>query len=74
MNVDVDRMVTQASKAYRALKKAVFLDKHLRLTTKRNIVLFVLLYGMECWVSLRKQEKKLDTFHHRWYLGHSNKQ
>ena len=59
----------------------VFLDKHLKLTTKRKIynacVLSVLLYGAECWVLLRKQEKKLNTFHHRLsrsILGITNRQ
>ena len=57
------------------------LDKHLKLTTKRKIynacVLSVLLYGAECWVLLRKQEKKLNTFHHRCIrniLGITNRQ
>lgn len=79
--MDVDRRVAQASRAYGTLGKAVFLDKHLRLTTKGKIynacVLSVLLYGTECWVLLRKQEKKLNTFHHqciRNILGISNRQ
>ena len=67
--VDVERRVAQASRAFGALMKAVFYYKHLKLATRRKIynacVLSVLLYGAECWVLLRKQEKKLNTFHHR---------
>ena len=67
--VDVERGVAQASRAFGALRKAVFLDKNLSQKTKRKVydacVLSVLLYGAECWVLLRKQEKKLNTFHHR---------
>ncbi len=37
MDVDVDRRVAQASKAFGALRKAVFLDKNLSLTTKRKL-------------------------------------
>jgi len=81
MDVDVDRRVTQASKAFGALRKAVFLDKNLRLTTKRKLynacVLSVLLHGMECWVPLRKHVRKLNTFYHRCIrtiLGISNRQ
>ena len=48
MDVDVDRRVAQASKAFGALRKAVFLDKNLSLRTKRKpynaCVLSVLLY------------------------------
>ena len=59
-NVDVERRVAQASRAFGALRKAVFLDKNLSRRTKRKIydacVLSVLLYGAECWVLLKKQE------------------
>ena len=69
VTVDIDRRVAQASKGFGALRRAVFLEKNFRLTTKRKIynacVLSVLVYGAECWVLLRKQEKKLNTFHHR---------
>ena len=37
MDVDVDKRITQASKAFGALRKAVFLDKNLSLATKRKI-------------------------------------
>ena len=67
--MDVDRRVAQASKAFGALRKAVFLNKNLSLETKRKLynacVLSVLLYGAECWIPLRKHVKKLNTFHLR---------
>ena len=55
MDGDVDRRIAQASQAFGALRKAVFMDKDLTLKTKRKIyqacVLPVLLYGAECWDS-----------------------
>ena len=49
MDSDVDKRITQASKAFGALRKSVFLDKNLSLNTKRKVyqacVLTVLLYG-----------------------------
>ena len=81
IDADVNRRVAQASKAFGALRKAVFLDKNLRMATKRKIynacVLSVLLYGAECWIPLRRHEKKVNTFHHRCIrtiLGISNRQ
>ena len=81
MDVDVDRRVAQASKAFGALRKSVFLDKSLSLVTKWRLynayVLSVLLYGSECWIPLRKHEKKMNSFHHRCIrtiLGISNRQ
>ena len=69
MDVDVDRRVAQASRAFGAMRKAVFMDRNLSLTTKRKLynacVLSVLLYGAECWIPLRKHTRKLNTFHHR---------
>ena len=51
------------------------------MTTKRKVyqacVLSVLLYGSECWTPLKKQLKKLDSFHNRCIrtiMGISNKQ
>ena len=76
MDVDVGRRIAQASKAFGALRKSVFLDKTLSLCTKRKVynacVLSVLLYGAECWTPLCKHEKKMNTFHHR--LGITNRQ
>ena len=69
MDGDVDRRIAQASRAFGALRKAVFMDKDLTLKTKRKIyqacVLPVLLYGAECWIPLRRHTKKINTFHHR---------
>ena len=71
--------MAQASRAFGALRKAIFLDKNLSLETKRKIynTLSVFLYGAECWVLLKKKEKKQDTFHHRCIksiLGITNRQ
>lgn len=66
-HVEVDNRIASASKAFGALRRAVFKDKHLSGTTKRRIyntcVLPVLLYGSECWVPLRIDLKKLNNFH-----------
>ena len=81
MDADVNSRLAKASKAFGALRKAVFQDKDLRLVTKKRIydacVLSVLLYGAECWTPLRQHERKLNTFHHTciWtILGISNRQ
>ena len=81
MMVDVDKRIAQASKAYGALKKAVFRDHDLTISTKRKVyqacVLSVLLYGSECWVPLKKDLNKIDSFHNRCVrtiLGVSNQQ
>ena len=69
VDVDVDKRIAQSAKAFGALRKAVFKDKNLTLTTKRTVyqacVLSVLLYGAECWVPLRKHLQKLESFHNR---------
>ena len=69
MDVDIERRISQASKAFGALRKAVFLDKNLTLTTKRKVfkacVMSVLLYGSKCWTPLRKHISKLNSFHHK---------
>ena len=72
----MDRRIAQASKAFGALRKGVFMDKNLSLNTKRKVykacVVSAFLYGSECWIPLRK---KLDSFHHRCIrtiLGISN--
>ena len=78
---EVERRIAQASRAFGALRKAVFLDKNLNLKSKKAIyqacVLTVLLYGSECWTPLRRHLKKLNSFHHRCVriiLGISNQQ
>ena len=51
-------MLTNASKAFGALKDAVFMDKNLSLTVERRLcnasVLPVLFYGAKCWAPLAK--------------------
>ena len=81
MDAGVECRLAKASKAFGALRKAVFLDRNLSLRTKRKVyqacVLSDLLYGAECWIPLRRQVKQLKTFHHRCIrciLGISNKQ
>ena len=78
---DIDNRIAKASKAFGALRRAVFLDKNLTLRTKQKIyqacVLSVLLYGAECWILLRKHKRKLNSAHHRCIriiLGISNRQ
>ena len=74
MEVDMSRRIAQASKAFGALRRSVFMDKDLRVTTKCKVyqacVLSVLLYGSECWTPLKKQLKKLDSFHNRCIRTH----
>ena len=69
MDGDVEIRIVQASRAFGALRKAVFMDKNLSLYTKRmnynTYVLSVLLYGSECWIPFRKHIQKLNTIHHR---------
>ena len=52
MDVDVERRIAGALRAFGPLRKAVFQDKNLTLQTKRKVyqacVLSVLLYGSEC--------------------------
>ncbi len=76
---EVDRRITSASKAFGALRRAVYKDHTLSVKTKRSIydacVLPVLLYGSECWTPLRRDLKRLNSFHHRCVrvvLGISN--
>ena len=67
MHVEVDKMIENASKAFGALRRAVFKDAHLSVATKRSVyracVLSVLLYGSKCWILLRKDLKKLNSYH-----------
>ena len=66
---DVDRRVARASRAFGALRKPVFNNRDLKLETKWRIyqacVLSVLLYGSESWTPLRRDLRRLDSFHHR---------
>ena len=63
---EVDRRIAGASRAFGALRRAVFKDYNLSIATKRAVyqacVLSVL---QECWVPLKRDVKKLNSFHHR---------
>ncbi len=81
MDTDVESRLAKVSRASGALRKAVLLDRNLSLQMKRKVyqtcILSVLLYGAQCWIPLRRQAKKLNTFHHRCVravLGISNQQ
>ena len=68
IHAEVDRRITRASRAFGALKQAVFSDAYLSLSTRRVYrvcVLSVLLHGSECWVPLQRHLRKLNSFHHR---------
>ena len=66
---EIDKRIASASKAFGALRQAVFKDALLSIRTKRKVyqacVLSVLLYGGECWTPLKRNLKKLNSFHHR---------
>ena len=69
LHSEADRRIASASRAFGALRKAVFDDDNLSLSTKRKVynscVLSVLLYGSETWTLLRKHLKRVDGFHHK---------
>ena len=62
IDVEVDRRIANASKAFGALRQSVFDDCHLSIKTKRCVyqacVLSTLLYGSECWTPLRRHLRK----------------
>lgn len=66
---DVKARVAAASKAFGALRRPVFRNCLLSVTTKRYIfsacVLSLLLYGSECWVLLQADIRYLTTFYLR---------
>ena len=74
MDGDVEIRIAQASRAFGALHKAVFMDKYLTLCTKgmiyKTCLFSVLLHGSGCWIPLREHIQKLNIFHHR-YIGPS---
>lgn len=85
IDAEVEARIAKVSQAFGALRKPVFLNKNLTLSTciKRKVynacVLSVLLhvYGAECWTPLTRHVWKLNTFHHRCIriiLGISNQQ
>ena len=69
LDVEVEKRIAAASRAFGALRHAVFRDGALSLTTKRfgyqACVLSVLLYGGECWTPYKRHLVHLDRFHHR---------
>ena len=73
VDADVETRVAKASRAFGAFRKPVFMDKNLRLETKRRVydvcVLAVLLYGSECWTPLKRHARKFNSFHHT-HVGH----
>ena len=70
VDTEVDKHIAQASKAFGALRRAVFSDGTLYVETKTRVyqacVLSILLCGSECWTPLQRQLRKLDSFHHRY--------
>ena len=69
INAEVNCCLANASKAFGAMRQAVFKDCHLTVTTKRRVyepcVLSILLYGSECWTPLCRHLNRLEAFHHR---------
>ena len=70
--------VSENCPGFGTLRRAVFGSRDL---TKRSVyqacVLSVLLYGSECWSQLKRDLRKLDSFHHwciRIVFGISNRQ
>lgn len=65
---EVDHRIASAARAFGALR-CVFEDASISVRTKRMVytacVLSALLYGSECWPILRKDEARIDQFHHR---------
>ena len=65
---EVDCRLASAVRAFGALE-CVFRNKDLSVCTKKRIytacVLSSLLYGAECWATLRCDETRLDAFHHK---------
>ena len=66
---EVDRRIPSASGAFGVLRRAVFKDSNLSVKTKKSVynvcVMSVLLYGIECWAPLRRDLKRINSFHHR---------
>ena len=66
---DVENRIARASSAFGALCRPVFQDNSLSMKTKRMVywavVLGVLLYGAEIWVTKRAAIRKLESFNNR---------
>ena len=69
LDAEVEKHIAAASRAFGALRHAVFRDGALSITTKRLVyqacVLSVLLYGGECWTPYKRHLVHLNRFHHR---------
>ena len=69
LDTEVEKHVAAASRAFGALRQAIFQDRTLSITTKRLVyqasVLSVLLYGGECWTPYKRYLVRLNRFHHR---------
>ena len=65
-SADIRRRLAQASSAFGSLRE-VLVDDKLSIATRRQLynacVLFVLLYGFECWTPLCSDLRHLDEFH-----------
>ena len=70
---DVSTRVSSASRAFGALRHAVFNDHNLSLRTKRLVfeacVLSLLLYCAETWVPLQSDVQRITTFYYRSLLS-----
>ena len=59
--------INKASRAFGRLKTKVFLNKHLRLTTKvkvyEAVCISTLLYGSEAWTTYKRHLVQLERFH-----------
>ena len=69
IDAEIEKRIANASRAFGALRQAVFNDAHLSVATKQKVyrpcVLSVLLYRGECWTPLKRHLKGLNSFHHR---------
>ena len=68
VGLEVDHRLASATRAFGALR-CVFNTPSLSIRTKKMLyetcVLTVLLYGAECWPVLRRDEIRIDNFHHQ---------
>ena len=69
VGLEVDQRLANAACAFGALR-CMFDDRSLSLKTKRMLyvacVQSVLLCGAECWPVLKRDERRLDAFHHKY--------
>ena len=80
LDTEVEKRIAAVSRAFGALRRAVFQDITLSVLTKRLVyqacVINVLLYGGKCWTPYKRHLVCLNRFHHRciWIiLGISRK-